>query len=69
MKKGANEKYKCKVGLSPSTFFIIIICVTESRLKMMKDFYLLQKAFFVLKIFKFLSWLFGKIEKTAWLER
>ena len=27
------------------------------------------KAVFVLKIFKFLSWLFGHVEKTPWLER
>ena len=42
----------------------------ESPLKMMKNvFYLILKALFVLKIFKFLSWLFGHVEKTAWLER
>ena len=28
-----------------------------------------SKAIFVLKIFKFLSWLFGHVRKTAWLER
>ena len=28
-----------------------------------------MKALFVLKIFKFLSWLFGHVGKTAWLER
>ena len=28
-------------------------------------FYFILKALFVLKIFKFLSWLFGHIEKTA----
>ena len=28
-------------------------------------FYLILKALFVLKIFEFLSWLFGHIEKTA----
>ena len=27
------------------------------------------KAFFILKVFKFLSWLFGHLEKTAWLEK
>ena len=31
-------------------------------------FYLILKAYFVLKIFKFLSWLFGHVEKTAWLD-
>ena len=37
---------------------------TESPLKMMKNaFYFTSKAVFVLKIFKFLSWLFGHISK------
>ena len=39
-------------------------------LKMMKNaFYSVLKALFVLKIFKFLSWLFGHFEKAAWFER
>ena len=32
-------------------------------------FYFNLKAHFVFKIFKFLSWIFGHAEKTAWLER
>ena len=37
---------------------------TESPLKMMKNaFYFIIKALFVLKIFKFLSWLFDHVEK------
>ena len=44
------------------TFFV---CVTESSLKMMKNaFYFILKALFVLKLFRFLSWLFGHIEKN-----
>ena len=36
----------------------------ESPLKMMKNaFYFTSKAFFVLKVFKFLSWLFGHVAK------
>ena len=36
----------------------------ESSLKMMKNaFYFTSKALFVLKIFKFLSWLFGHVAK------
>ena len=31
-------------------------------------FYFMLKALFVLKIFKFLSWSFGHVEKTVWLE-
>ena len=31
-------------------------------------FYVTLKPLFVLKIFKFLSLLFGPVEKTAWLE-
>ena len=44
--------------------------ITESPLKTMKNaFYFTLKAILVLKIFKFLFWLFGHVEKTAWLER
>ena len=39
----------------------------ECTLKMMRNaFYFTSKAFFVLKIFKFLSWLFGHV--AAYLE-
>ena len=31
-------------------------------------FYFILKTLFVLKIFKFLSYLFDHVEKTAWLE-
>ena len=56
---------KVKVGLSPSKK-ICVICLTESPLKMMKNtFYFILKALFVLKIFKFLSRLFGHVGKTA----
>ena len=58
-----------KVGLSPSKK-IRIICFIESFLKMMKNaFYFILIALFILKIFKFLSWRFCHVEKTAWLER
>ena len=44
--------------------------ITESPLKVTKNaFYFTLKAIFVLKILKFLSWLFGHVEKTARLER
>ena len=40
------------------------ILATESPLEMMKKvFYFTLKALFVLKIFKFLSWHFGHVEK------
>ena len=52
-----NLKFFKKIGLSPS-------------IKMMKNaFNFILKALFVLKIFNFLSWLFGHVDKTAWLER
>ena len=39
----------------------------RSLLKIMKNaFYFTLKGLFVLKIFKFLSWIFGQVEKTAW---
>ena len=40
-----------------------------SSMKALKNtFYFIWKALFFLKIFKFLSWFFGHVEKTAWLE-
>ena len=45
---------------------ICVICLIESPLKIMKNaFYLILKTLFVLKIFKFLSRLFGHVGKTA----
>ena len=51
-----------KVGLSRSKK-LFYICFNESPLKMKKNAYFILKALFVPKIFKFLSWLFGHIEK------
>ena len=54
-----------KVGLSLSKKKCVI-CFIESPLKMMKNaFYFILKALSVLKIFKFLSRLFGLVRKTA----
>ena len=50
-----------KVGLSPSkkNFYF---CFNDSPSKMIKNaFYFILKAYFVLKIFKFLSWVFGQV--------
>ena len=64
----SEDEFEVKVGLSSSEK-ILVICFIESPLKMIKNaFYFILKAFFVLKIFKFLSWLFGHAEKKAWLE-
>ena len=58
-----------KVGISLFKT-ICVICLIESPLKMMKNvFYFVLKAFFVLKIFWFLSRHFGYVGKTASLER
>ena len=58
-----------KVELSRSKK-ICVICLTESPLKMMKNaFYFILKALFILKILKFLSRLFGHVEKTARVEK
>ena len=60
-----SGKFWEKVGLSPYKNF----CFNDSPSKLMKNaFYFILKALFVLKIFKFLSWLFGHVEKTARLE-
>ena len=66
--KGPIEE-DIKVGLSPSKKSCIIWLI-ESPVKMMKNaFYIILKALFILKIFKFLSRRFGHVGKTAWLER
>ena len=58
-----------KVGLSPYKKKIFI-WLNDSPSKMMKNvFYFILKALFVLKIFKFLSWRFGHVEKAVWSER
>ena len=63
--KKPTDDSKIKVGLSPSKKNCVI-CFIESPLKMMKNaFYFILKTLFVLKIFKFLSWLFGYVGKTA----
>ena len=47
-----------------------VICLIESPLKVMKNaFCFVLKTLFVLKIFKFLSRPFGRVEKKAWSER
>ena len=61
-------QFHFKVGLSPSKKNFIWFNDIPS--KMMKNtFYIILKALFVLKIFILLSWLFGHVEKMAWLER
>ena len=42
------------------------LLTTENTLKMMKNTYFTSKALFILKIFKFLSWIFGRVAK--WLD-
>ena len=60
-----NDKNFFKVALSPSNKNCVICCY-ESLLKMMTNtFWFTLKAFFVLKIFKFLSCLLGHVEKTT----
>ena len=60
-----NRIKKLLTSLSPSKT-ICVICLIESRLKVMKNaFYFILKALLVLKIFIFLSRLFGHVGKTA----
>ena len=67
--KSKIKQILLKVGLSTSKKNCGI-CFIESPLKMMKNvFYFILKALFVLKIFRFLSWLFGHAGKTVWLEK
>ena len=58
-----------EVGLSPSNNFFLFASMIALQKWWKVLFYFILKALFVLKIFKFLSWLFGYVEKTAWLER
>ena len=54
-----------KVGFSPSKKNCFI-CFNESPLRVMKNaFYFILNAVFVLKISRFLCWLFGHVEKMA----
>ena len=61
--------FQCvKVGLSPSketALFAWFKALQNDE----ECFCFILKVLFVLKIFKFLSWLFGHVEKPAWLER
>ena len=60
-----GSKFWFKVRLSPSKK-IFFIYFDESPLKMMKNaFYFTLKAPIVLKIFKFLSWGFGHVERKS----
>ena len=61
--------FSLKVGLSPSKKFFYLLPWKPFLKKIKNRFYFILKALFVLKIFKFLSWLFGHVEKTTWLER
>ena len=50
--------------------FVALFASLKSPLKKIKNAsYFILKALFVLNIFKFLSWLFGHVEKVAWLEK
>ena len=68
LKKKFKELFKNNVFLMFShlpkkSFFI---CFIDSPSKMMENaFYFILKALFILKIFKFLSYLLGYAEKTA----
>ena len=58
-----------KVGLSPSKKICVIGLIGSPSKKMTNPFYFILKALLVLKVFKFLSRLFGHVGKTAWLKR
>ena len=55
------KRENLKVGSSTSKK-ICFVCFNESPLKMMKN------TLYILKIFKFLSWLIGHVEKRALLK-
>ena len=62
-------KLALKVGLSPSKKNCFIY-FNESPLKMMENgFYFILKALLVLKLFNFLSWFFGLVEKNGLIRK
>ena len=62
------HKSVLKDGLLPSKK-VYFTCFNEATLKVMKNvFNFVLKVLFFLKIFEFLSWLFGHVGKTSWLE-
>ena len=66
-KQKKNPKHSFKVGLSPSkknSFYLL----QWKPFKNYEKCFLILKALFTPEIFKFLSWLFGDVEKTARLE-
>ena len=64
-----EELRRIKVRLPTSKRRFVLIFFYDIPSKIMKNaFYFILKAIFVLRIFKFFSWLFGHEEKTAWLE-
>ena len=63
--KTQKLKFLIQVRLSPSKKHCVV-CLIKSPLKMMKNvFHFILKVLFVLKIFEFLSRLFGHVRKTA----
>ena len=62
-----NGKFELKSDL-PKKFALFVSL--KAFVKMMNNpFYFILKALFILKMFKFLSWHLGHVERTTWLER
>ena len=63
-----STKYcKSKFKIGQKNCFV---CFNENPQKMLNSaFYFLLKVLFILKRLKFLSWLSGHLEETAWLKR
>ena len=58
------SEIRCQYDIKGELSRLRQFLAAESPSKMMKNaFYFTLKAFFILKIFKFLSWLFGHVEK------
>ena len=63
-----RSSFKVRLSHLPKNFFFIYVNDCPSEM-MKNDFDFILKALFVLKIYKFLSLLFGHVEKKAGLER
>ena len=64
----ASHVLKARLSPSKKLFYLLQEKPFKNDEKMKNVFCFILKALFVLQIFKFLFWIFGDVEKTAWLE-
>ena len=66
----SKQKFAPSLKLDSHVLKKCFLCFSEIPLKMMKNaFYFILKAPFTFKIFKFLCWLFGHVERTGLIRK